>query len=264
MTVERRRLGLRSRAMRSLAPRTRLYQFLLLVLVIGAWELVGRNSASFTFAPPTSVVPAAREMIASRELQAAAADSLVALGLGFLLAALVGIGLGFTMGWWRTVGGTLDPFVAAAWVVPIVSLVPLIIVWTGLGLMSRVIIIFLFAVFEILLNAQAGVRNIDPSVIDVARTFGAQQRNLWRKIVLPATLPFVMVGLRIGAIRALKGMVLAEVLFAVTGLGGLIVKYADRFRMDKVLVAIAVIAMIGILISASMRALESRVLQWRG
>jgi NitT/TauT family transport system permease protein len=249
--------------MRLVAPKTRLYQVLLLVLVIGAWEYVGRNSASFTFAPPTRVVPAAREMIASGELQAATTDSLAALAIGFALAALVGVGVGFAMGWWRTVGASLDPFVAAAWVVPIVALVPLIIVWTGLGLVSRVIIIFLFAVFEILLNSQAGVRNIDPSVIDVARTFGAGQRDLLYKVVIPASLPFVMVGLRIGAIRALKGMVLAEVLFAITGLGGLIVKYADRFRMDRVLVVITVIALIGILISASMRAVERRVLRWR-
>ena len=135
------------------SPRPHLHQLFLLAVILGVWEYVGRNSEEFAFAPPSSVVPAAREMISSGELGNAMTDSLVALLLGFALAALAGVGIGYAMGWWKTVGRTLDPFVAAVFVVPIASLVPVIIVWLGLGLASQVLVIFLFAVFEILLNS---------------------------------------------------------------------------------------------------------------
>jgi ABC-type nitrate/sulfonate/bicarbonate transport system permease component len=261
--VEERRLSGRERLLRFFAPRVRLYQLLLLAALLGIWEYVGRQSDNFTFAPPSSVAPAARDMIASGELGHAATASLTALLLGFALAAVAGIGIGYAMGWWRTVGRTLDPFVAAMFVVPIASLVPVIIVWMGLGLASRVLVIFLFAVFEILLNAAAGVRNVERPMIDIARSFGAGQRALLWRVALPASLPFVFVGLRIGAARALKGMVLAEMLLGVTGLGGLIIQYAGAFQMDRVLVVIVTIVLMGIALQCAVIATEHWVMRWR-
>jgi NitT/TauT family transport system permease protein len=241
----------------------RLLQVALLVAVLGGLELVGRNTSNFTFAPPSHVLEAAREMIASGELQHAVSTSLVALLIGYAAAVVAGVGIGLAMGWWRTLGLTLDPFVSALYVVPIAALVPAMIVWLGLGITSRVVVIALFAFFEILLNAYAGVRNVDPYVIDVARTFGAGRRDLLWKVVLPATMPFVFVGLRIGASRAIKGMVLAEMLFAVTGLGALIVTNAAAFRMDRVFVAVIAVALMGVVLTALIQALERRVLRWR-
>jgi ABC-type nitrate/sulfonate/bicarbonate transport system permease component len=261
--IEERRLSRRERLLRFFAPRVRLYQLILVAALLGVWEYVGQRSESFAFAPPSSVVPAAREMIASGELAAAATDSLTALLLGFALAAVVGVAIGYAMGWWRTVGRTLDPFVAAAFVVPIASLVPLIIIWMGLGLAPTVLVVFLFAVFEILLNAAGGVRNVDRAMIDVARSFGASQRTLLWRVALPASLPFVFVGLRIGAARALKGMVLAEMLLAITGLGGLIIEYSAAFQMDRVLVVILTIVFMGIALQAAVIAAERWVMRWR-
>lgn len=261
--VELRRLTVAQRLFRFFAPRVRLYQLVLLATVIGLWEYVGDRSESFAFAPPSSVVPAAGEMISSGELADAATDSLTALLLGFALAALAGIGIGYAMGWWQQVGRTLDPFVAGMFVVPIASLVPLIIIWMGLGLAAQVLVIFLFAIFEIVLNVAAGVRNVDRNAIDVARSLGAGQRALLWKVALPASLPFVFVGLRIGAARAVKGMVLAEMLFAVTGLGALIIEYSAAFQMGKVLVAILTIVAMGIALQGAVIAAERRVMRWR-
>jgi NitT/TauT family transport system permease protein len=261
--VEERRLSARERLIRFFAPRVRLYQLILLAVLLGVWEYVGQRSENFTFAPPSSVVPAAREMIASGELGSAVTDSSAALLLGFALAAIAGIGVGYAMGWWRTVGRTLDPFVAAMFVVPIAALVPVIIVWLGLGLASQVLVIFLFSVFEILLSAAAGVRNVERAMIDVARSLGASQRVLLWRVALPASLPFVFVGLRIGAARALKGMVLAEMLLAVTGLGALIIKYSAAFQMDRVLVAILAIVVMGIALQGAVIAAERWVMRWR-
>jgi len=261
--TETRRIPLGARVRRMVAPRDRALQLSLLVTLLALWEVLGRRASNFTFAPPSRVATAAREMIESGELQSAVTESLAALLLGFGLAAVLGIGVGYAMGWWRTFGRTLDPFVSAAYVVPIATLVPAMIVWLGLGLASRVVVITLFALFEILLNAYAGVKNVDPYVVDVARTFGARRIDLLRKVVFPATLPFVFVGLRIGASRAIKGMVLAEMLFAVTGLGRVIIENASAFRMDKVFVGVIAVALMGVLLTSSVQAAERRVMRWR-
>jgi NitT/TauT family transport system permease protein len=257
------KLSARERLRRAAAPRVRLYQLGVLALVLGLWEWFGRRSPSYTFAAPTEIAAAARDMIASGELQSAMADSLIALALGFGLAVVIVTSMGFVFGWWRTLGRTFDPFVAAMYVVPIAALVPVLIVWFGLGLETRVIIIFLFAVFEPLIAGQAAARNVDPGYVDVARTFGAGRRQLAGKVVLPASLPFVLPATRMAASRAVKGMVLAEMLFAVTGLGGLIIRGAQNFRMDRVFVAIIAVALIGVLLTSAIHALERYLLRWR-
>jgi ABC-type nitrate/sulfonate/bicarbonate transport system permease component len=258
-----RRLTARERAGRVLLPRIRIYQLGLLAGLLGLWELIGHQTADYVLAPPSEVALALVEMVRSGELPNALGDSLTALFLGYAIAAIGGIAFGCAMGWWQTLGRTVDPFVAALYVVPIVALVPAIVIWAGLGLAARVIVVALFCLFEPLLNAYAGVRNLDPLLVDVARTLGARRRDLFWKVVLPGTLPFLFVGLRIGAGRALKGMVLAEILFAVTGLGGLIVKYTAAFRMDRVLAVVVVLALLGIGLTTVIQVVERRVMRWR-
>lgn len=259
-----RRLTRGERTRRALAPRLRLYQLGVLAVALGLWEWLGRRSPSFTFAAPSEIALAAKEMIESGELQSAVGDSLVALLIGFGLAVVVGTGIGYAFGWWRTLGRTFDPYVAALYVIPIAALVPLLIVWFGFGLETEIIVIFLFAVFEPLIAAQAAIANVDRSTIDVARTFGADTGQMVRKVVLPATLPFVLPAARMAASRAVKGMVLAEMLVAVTGLGGIVVQSARSFRMDKVFVAIIAIVLIGVLLTSALHALERYFLRWRG
>ena len=202
-------------------------------------------------------------MIASGELPRALATSLVALGIAFALAAVTGIAVGFTMGWSRTVGRLLNPYVSAFYVVPIVALVPLIMIWLGFGTSARVLTIFLFCVFEIALNALGGMRSVDPNLVDVARTFGAGPRDVLRRIVLPSSLPFVFVGLRNGASHAIKGMVIAEMLFAATGIGRLIEVYRGQFQTSKLLVVVVAVALLGVAVSALLQLVERRVLRWR-
>jgi ABC-type nitrate/sulfonate/bicarbonate transport system permease component len=257
-----RRTG-RERALRALAPRLRLYQIGALVAVLGLWEWLGRRSPTYTFAAPSEIVTAAVDMIESGELQAAIGDSLVALLMGFGLAVVVGTAIGYALGWWKMLGRAIDPFVAALYVVPIAALIPVLIVWFGFGLATTVIVIFLFAIFEPVIAAEAAVRNVDRGYVDVARTFGANSGQTARKVVLPATLPFVLPASRMAASRAVKGMVLAEMLVAVSGLGGIIIRSARSFRMDEVFVAIIVIALIGVLLTSAVGAVERYLLRWR-
>jgi ABC-type nitrate/sulfonate/bicarbonate transport system permease component len=261
--VERHRLSRRERIARVVVPRERLWQLALLIAVLGAWEYVGRRSDRYTFAPPSSVISAAGDMIRSGQLQDAVVTSLSSLLLGFAAAGAFGVGLGFAMGAWRNLGRTLDPFVSALYVVPIVAVVPVIVAWVGLGLGAQVLVVFLFAVFEPLLAVYAGMKQIDPTLYDAALTMGARRGDLLRRVSLPAALPFVFVGLRMGASRAIKGMVLAQMLFALSGLGGLIVTSAQDFRIDRVLVAVVALSILGVLLSGAVQATERYALRWR-
>jgi ABC-type nitrate/sulfonate/bicarbonate transport system permease component len=202
-------------------------------------------------------------MIASGELPRALVTSLTSFALGFGLAVVVGLALGFAMGWWRSVGRLLNPYVSALYVVPMVALVPLIIIWLGFGLAARVLVIFLFCVFEILLNAYGGIRALDSLLVDVARTFGAGRAQVIRRVVLPGSLPFVFVGLRIGVSRAIKGMILAEMMFAIVGLGGLVQVSRDRYDASGILAVVAVVSLLGVMMAALVQLLERRVLRWR-
>lgn len=261
-TIERERVGL-SRSLRGLViSRVRLVQLAILVVVLGVWEIAGRRLGTFFLAPPSTLWEATKEMVASGDLQHAILDSLSSLLVGFLVATVVGIVVGFLMGWYRPLGQVLDPYVSAGYVIPTAGLVPVFIIWFGLGFTARTVTVFLFCVFEILISTYTGVRNVDTALVNAARAFGASRWQLFSQVVSRASLPYIFAGLRMGASRAVKGMVIAEILFAVTGLGGLIQNAANYYRTDKVFVVVIVLAIIGIAFSALIQWLERRVTPW--
>jgi ABC-type nitrate/sulfonate/bicarbonate transport system permease component len=241
-------------------PRTRLrrvvlapergWQVLIALTLLGLWQYLGARSDRYVFAPPSTVVHTAADMIGSGELARALGSSLADLGVGFTVSALLGLIVGFAMGAHETVGRALNPFVAALAAVPTVALVPVIVAWTGIGLTSRVIVIVLFAVFEPLYVARAGVREVDRELHEAARMFGAGAMARLRWVSLPATLPFVFTGLRLAAVRAVKGMVIAQILISSYGLGGLITASANAFRIDKVLVVAMSLGVLAVVLSA--------------
>lgn len=235
--------------------------FVIAILVI--WEVMGRRLGDFFLAPPSSLWGAAVEITESGELMRATLDSLYSLSVGFGISAAVGIGLGYLMGWYKPVAKVMDPFVNAAYVIPVAALVPVIIIWFGLADISRILVVILFCVFEILVSTYTGVRNVDPMLIDVARSFGASRFELFRKVVFFASLPYIFAGLRMGASRAIKGMVVAELLFAVTGLGGEIQTAANYYRTDIVFVYVIVIALLGVAMAGVIQMIERLVTPWK-
>jgi NitT/TauT family transport system permease protein len=261
--VRRVPLSLATRLRRTVAPRERAWQVLILLVVLGVWQFLGARSDSFVFAPPTRVAHTAVTMIGSGELGHAVADSLADLFLGFAAAVTVGLLLGFAMGAYETLGRALSPFIAGLYAVPQVAVVPVMVAWTGIGLVSRVLVIFTFAVFEPLYVARAGIRGIDRSLYEAARTFGATPWQLFHRVSLPATLPFVFVGVRMAAVRAVKGMVVAQVLISSFALGGLITASANGFRIDKVLVVAVTLALIAVALSAAVGVIERALLRGR-
>ena len=261
--IEREQIPLGTFVRRKVVSWERLTQVLLVVVGLVAWELIGRRLGTFFLAPPSSLVAAFGEMVASGELITAVLDSLSSLLAGYGLAVVIGISVGFLMGWYDPVGRTLNPFVSAAYVVPTAALVPVFIIWFGLGFTARVITVLLFCVFEILVSTYTGVRNVDGLLVDASRAFGANRRQLFGKVVALASLPYIFAGLRMGASRAVKGMVIAELLFAVTGIGGVIQNAANYYRTDKVFVLVIVLALMGVGMAAAIQGLEKWLTPWR-
>lgn len=261
--VERERIPLRVAIRKEVINYERLAQFGFVAALLIAWEIAGRRLGDFFLAPPSSLVSATGELIESGEMLRATLDSLYSLSIGFGLSALIGVGLGYLMGWYKPVAKIMDPFINAAYVVPVAALVPVIIIWFGLGSLSRILVVMLFCIFEILVSTYTGVKNVDPMLIDVGRSFGAGRMKLFRRVVFFASLPYIFAGLRMGASRAIKGMVIAELLFAVTGLGGAIQTAANYYRTDIVFVYVIVIALLGVLLAGAIQLIERLVTPWR-
>lgn len=261
--IERERLSTGEVVRRKLFTWERLVQVLLVVTLLVVWEIAGRIMGEFFLAPPSSLSSAFAEMWATGELWRALFDSLGSLLAGFSLAIVVGISVGFFMGWYGPAGRTLNPFVSALYVVPTAALVPMFIIWFGLGFTARTVTVFLFCVFEILVSTYTGVRNVDRNLVDAAKAFGASRWQLFSRVVSFASLPYIFAGLRMGISRAVKGMVVAELLFAVTGLGGLISNAANYYRTDKVFVGVIVLAILGVVLAGAVQLLERRLVPWR-
>lgn len=235
--------------------------FLLTLLVV--WEIAGRAVGTFFLAPPSAMITASVELIRTGQLLEVLVQSIQSLILGLLLSAVVGIAIGFFLGWYRFAGRVANPFINAFYVIPIAALVPLLIIWFGLGLLPRIIVVFLFSLFEITIATMNGVANVDPTLVEVARSFGVKKQwDMFRKVVFYNALPFVFTGLRIGASRAVKGMVTGELLFAVTGIGGLIVRYGSAYRTDMVFVLIVVITLVGVVTNAAVHRLHRWLAPW--
>lgn len=242
--------------------RVRFFQLVLAALILIAWEVVGQRVGSFILAPPTDLITAFVDIAGSGELIRALWDSLYGLALGYSAAAICGVAIGLLMGWYPRVAFVLNPFVSALYVVPVTALVPLLIVWLGIGAAPRIVTVALFAVFEILLTTYTGVRDADQRLVEMARSFGATPRQLFAKVILFDALPIIFTGLRIGAGRAIKGMVVAELIFAVTGLGGLVLSYSSRFQTARIMVVVIVVSLLGVFLVGLVQLLERKLAPW--
>ena len=176
---------------------------------------------------------------------------------------MIGVPLGILMGWYRRLDAVLDPFVSALYATPRIALLPLMMIWFGIGIASKIAIVFLGAVFPILVNTITGVRTIEADFIKVARSFGCNDRQLFLTVALPSSVPMLLAGLRLGLGHALIGIVVGEMYGATNGLGFLIAIAGARFQTDRVMVGIILIAGAGVLLTALLRAIERRFERWR-
>jgi NitT/TauT family transport system permease protein len=234
-----------------------------IVAALALWEVFGRQINPLFMSYPSKIAVAAVGLVQSGMLQDAMLESFRTLIAGFVLGSVAGVAGGLLIGRYREVEAALDWLVNALYATPLVALIPLVILWFGLGFNAKLFIVFLFALFPVLINTSIGVKNVSRSLIDVGVAFVANERQIFTKIILPASLPYIMAGLRLGIGRAIIGMVTAEFFTAISGLGGLVVKFGNSFRTDEMLVPVLILMALGVILTAGLQRLERRIAPWK-
>jgi len=259
----------RSRAQHVAAERRRrrtlltlLIRVVSVVAVLALWQYVGSGIDPVLFTTPAAVAQAAYGMIVSGELWNYLWPSLVIFAAGLTIAAVVGVATGLALARFWVIDVAFGVYITFLYSIPAVALVPLIVLWAGFESTAKIIVLFLFAFFPMAINTYQGVKNVDPRLIEVGRSFRCSERQLWANIVLPGALPFIVTGLRLAVGRGLIGMVLADQYTAISGIGYLIVRTAATYQVDKMFVPIVTLGILGITLTALLRVLERRVAPW--
>lgn len=235
------------------------------VSVLIVWELVvntGVMKAIFLSSPSRIWAATVLELQVGR-IWGDITASLLVYALGFGVASLVGITIGLVAGWFRHANYIIDPWLSALYATPDVALAPLIILVLGIGITSKVFVVFLTAVFVVAVNTLVGVQSTDARMLDVARSFGASPARVFRTVVLPGTVPFIMTGLRLASGRALVGVVLAELIAANQGIGFLISISGTTLNTARMMIGVLLLGIFGVLIGEVMRRIEARFDVWR-
>jgi NitT/TauT family transport system permease protein len=233
------------------------------VMVVFLWEIFGRQVNPLFLSYPSAIAWAFWQILASGEFQRQALVSLQVFAVGLGAALVLGIGLGLLMGRYRLAEYLLDPYVYAFDATPRVALIPILLLWFGLGMPSRIAIVFLSGLFPVLMNTFSGVRTVSAGLVEVGRAYGASEKELFSKIILPAALPFIMAGIRLAIGRALIGIITAEMFTAVTGLGALLIRYSSALATDKFFVPVIFLALLGVILSSAVEKLQKRLAPWK-
>ena len=247
------------------ADRARRRQHRILLLV---WQFLPdlvpmKAGTKLFFTVPSEIAGTLWQMFATGSIWAPLGVSAAAFAVGLGLAILAGLPLGILLGRSNTLNAMLDPFITAFNATPRLVFLPLLMLWFGLGLWSKVAIVFLGALFPLLINTYEGVRNADKLLINVVRSFGAGEWDIARLVVVPNALPFIVVGLRLAIGRAVLGVVVAEFFGAQDGLGVVMVRAASEFKVDVVFSGLIVFAALSLFMTGLVKLLEDRMSRWR-
>ncbi|HLG69749.1 MAG TPA: ABC transporter permease [Chloroflexota bacterium] len=239
-------------------------RILTLAATLGIWQAYASGLNRALLAPPSEVAQALwEEAVTVGNIWPALGGSLLTLVSGFGLSMLVGVPLGIAMGRARTLEYVIDPYVSFLYALPHVALVPLMVIWFGFNLQFRLAYVFVSAVFPAIINTMVGVKNVDQELLDAGRAFCASERQVLRTIVLPSAVPYIFAGGRQALSSAWVGVVVSEILAALTGVGRLIVTYGDDYKTANMLVPIVVIMGIAVAIQSLTAKLQGRITRWQ-
>ncbi len=239
-----------------------------IVLLLVAWQFLPlifplKEGTKLFFTVPSQIGGTLWRMVSTGAIWTPLGVSATAFLVGLGLAILAGLPLGVLLGRSKTLNAMLDPFVTAFNATPRLVFLPLLMLWFGIGLWSKVAVVFIGALFPLLINTYEGVRNADKVLINVVRSFGAREWDIARLVVLPNALPFIVVGLRLAIGRAVLGVVVAEFFGAQEGLGVVMVRAASSFKVDVVFAGLIVFAALSLLMTGLVKVLENRMSRWR-
>jgi ABC-type nitrate/sulfonate/bicarbonate transport system permease component len=230
------------------------------------WELVGNTLQLINpmfMSAPSLIWKAAVQLFSSGEIYNDLYVSGTELFWGYFLSIAVAVPFGIAVGWYKKMSYIFDPFINAMNATPRVALLPLVIIWLGIGILSKVGIIFLGAVFPILINTRDGVKTTPYNLLTAARSFGASEWMLFKTVVLPSTIPFILTGLRLGLGRAIVGVMVGELYAATAGIGFMITVAGATFQTDKVFVGVLIFALTGMIGMDLLTRIEGRFSKWR-
>jgi NitT/TauT family transport system permease protein len=235
------------------------------VMFVAVWQVIGWMGVvnPLFLSAPSRVWTAGVALVESGELWMHIKVSGIEFIWGYALSVVIGVPLGICLGWYRRFNYALDPFVNAFYAAPRVAFLPLIVIWLGIGIYSKLTLIVLSAIFPILLNSRDAVKTTPHNLLEAARSFQASQWQIFRTIVLPSAVPFILAGLRLGAGRALIGVFVAELYIAQAGVGFMITQAGATFNTDIVLVGVVVFSVAGMATMELLTQIERRFDKWR-
>ena len=232
---------------------------------LAIWEFIGRvvvNNSLFLATPSASIM-AMGDMWMKGDLQKAMLISGEEFVVGFVIAVVAGTAIGLLTAAFENVSLVLTPWISGFYASPIIALAPLLILWFGVGIWSKIAVVISLVIFPMIINTEVGIKRTDPQLIETAKSFGASRTQIFAKVSLPSASPYILAGLRLGVGRGLIGVVVGELAGARGGLGYLINNASQVFNMPQLFAAVIVLAVAGIVLTAAFQYLEQILVPWK-
>jgi NitT/TauT family transport system permease protein len=228
------------------------------------WEVVSRFliANALFLASPSQIAVAIYNLAATGELWHHVNVSAAEFAVGYVIASVLGIGFGLAMASSATMKQALQPWISGLYATPTIALAPLFILWLGIGIWSKVLVVIFLVTFPVTINTEAGLRTTSERLIEMLRSFGATRRQIFLKVSLPSAVPFILAGLKLGIGRGLIGVVVAELFGSRAGLGRLISQSADAFNMPELFAGVVILAFAGIVMTAGFGWIEGKLVPW--
>jgi len=233
------------------------------VAFFALWQIVSMNVPPIILPTPASVIAAFVQLTASGELVVATAETIWPFVVGLAVAFVVGTALGLLLGIFRPAARVLDPYIFVFWSIPNIAWLPLFIAWFGVGDLTLVIFVFISAVFPQLLTVEAGAKEADSFLVEVARSLGGTKHEILRAVVLPSSIPYIVAGLRIAAGRALVGIIVGQLLIVATGIGYMFQFYGETLALAKYFAPLIVVAVLAVALNRAVNWAEQVLVPWK-
>jgi NitT/TauT family transport system permease protein len=228
------------------------------------WEAVSRLlvANALFLAAPSQIVVAIYQLTQTGEMARHVGISAAEFAIGYVIASVIGIAIGFGMANSARFKQAMQPWISGFYATPTIALAPLFILWFGIGIWSKVLVVIFLVLFPVTINTEAGLRTTSERLIEMLRSFGASGSQIFFKVSLPSALPFILAGLKLGIGRGLIGVVVAELFGSRAGLGRLISQSADAFNMPDLFAGVIVLAVAGIVMTAGFGWMEKKLVPW--
>jgi ABC-type nitrate/sulfonate/bicarbonate transport system permease component len=245
-------------------PQALLVRILALVAFAVLWQVAAEAADSILIPTFTETMAAIYQTaFVTGEIWPALWVSNLPLIIGFAVSVVISVPLGLAMARWKAIDAAMSPVIALALALPIAPLIPVVLVALGMGMTPKVVIIVLFSWVFIATNVRAGARRVDKSLVEMAQSYGASERQVWFRILIPGAIPAVFAGLRIGLGRAFAGMVIVELIMLPVGIGALLLDYRGDFKAGLLYATTILVMVEAVILALLMQALERRLIQWK-